>query len=71
LVDGRIEPLTYSAEQVMRRLKEDDIKFLDLQFTGLFGRFHHTTIDSKMFRANVKHFHETPAVLQKKQKGIL
>jgi glutamine synthetase len=50
LVDGRIEPLTFSAEQVMRRLKEDNIKFLDLQFTGLFGRFHHTTIDSKMFR---------------------
>ncbi|HEY3094601.1 MAG TPA: glutamine synthetase, partial [Nitrososphaera sp.] len=34
----------------MRRLKDDEIKFLDLQFTGLFGRFHHTTIDSKMFR---------------------
>ncbi len=34
----------------MKRLKDDGIKFLDLQFTGLFGRFHHTTIDSKMFR---------------------
>ena len=34
----------------MRRLKEDNIKFLDLQFTGLFGRFHHTTMDAKMFR---------------------
>src|SRR5215207_2019213 len=49
-IDGRIEPLTFSEEQVMRRLKEDNIKFLDLQFTWLFGRFHHTTIDSKMFR---------------------
>lgn len=34
----------------MKRLKDDGIKFLDLQFTGLFGRFHHTTIDSRMFR---------------------
>ncbi|MGI0020773.1 MAG: glutamine synthetase beta-grasp domain-containing protein, partial [Nitrososphaera sp.] len=35
----------------MKRLKEDNIKFLDLQFTGLFGRFHHTTMDAKMFKA--------------------
>src|SRR5690606_7766241 len=50
LIDGKIESLTFTAEQVMRRLKEDRIKFIDLQFTGLFGRFHHTTMDSKMFR---------------------
>src|SRR5439155_25560372 len=50
LIDGKIEPLTFTADQVMRRLKDDKIKFLDLQFTGLFGRFHHTTIDSRMFR---------------------
>ncbi len=34
----------------MKRLKEDKIKFIDLQFTGLFGRFHHTTMDAKMFK---------------------
>ena len=50
LIDGKIESLTFTSEEVMQRLKEDGIKFLDLQFTGLFGRFHHTTMDSKMFR---------------------
>jgi glutamine synthetase len=50
LIDGKIESLTFTAEEVMQRLKEDGIKFLDLQFTGLIGRFHHTTMDSKMFR---------------------
>ncbi|MGI0025273.1 MAG: glutamine synthetase beta-grasp domain-containing protein, partial [Nitrososphaera sp.] len=50
LVDGRIEPQTFSADAVIKKLKGDNIKFLDLQFTSLFGRFHHTTIDSKMFR---------------------
>src|ERR1041385_5050336 len=34
----------------MQRLERDGIKFLDLQFTGLFGRFHHTTIASNTFR---------------------
>ena len=47
---GRIEPLSFSNEEVMQRLERDGIKFLDLQFTGLFGRFHHTTIASNTFR---------------------
>ncbi len=34
----------------MQRLKDDRIKFLDLQFTGLTGRFHHTTMASNMFQ---------------------
>lgn len=50
LIDGKIVPLTFTAEEVMKRLKEDKIKFIDLQFTGLFGRFHHTTMDAKMFK---------------------
>ena len=50
LIDGKIEQLTFTADEVMKRLKEDNIKFLDLQFTGLFGRFHHTTMDAKMFK---------------------
>lgn len=52
LIDGKIEPLTFTADAVMQRLKQDKISFLDLQFTGLFGRFHHTTMDSKMFRVD-------------------
>jgi len=50
VVDGRIESLTYTNQEVLQRLEGDGIKFLDLQFTGLFGRFHHTTIASNMFR---------------------
>ncbi len=34
----------------MQRLKDDRIKFLDLQFTGLTGRFHHTTMAANMFQ---------------------
>ena len=33
----------------MQKLNDDKIKFLDLQFTGLTGRFHHTTIAANMF----------------------
>ena len=33
----------------MQKLKNERIKFLDLQFTGLTGRFHHTTMASNMF----------------------
>ena len=32
----------------MQKLKDDNIKFLDLQFTGLFGRLHHTTMDARI-----------------------
>ena len=50
VIDGKIEPLVFSADDVMQRLKEDKIKFLDLQFTGITGRFHHTTMSANMFR---------------------
>jgi len=49
VIDGKIEPLVFSADDVMQRLKEDKIKFLDLQFTGITGRFHHTTMSANMF----------------------
>jgi len=49
VIDGKIEPLSFTAEEVMQKLKNDKIKFLDLQFTGLTGRFHHTTMASNMF----------------------
>ncbi|HLG36788.1 MAG TPA: glutamine synthetase, partial [Nitrososphaera sp.] len=52
LIDGKIEPLSFTAESVIQKLKQDNIKFLDLQFTSLFGRFHHTTVDAKMFRVD-------------------
>ena len=49
VIDGKIEPLAFNADEVMQKLKRDQIKFLDLQFTGLTGRFHHTTMAANMF----------------------
>jgi glutamine synthetase len=50
VIDGKIESLTFTTDEVMERLKDNKIKFLDLQFTGLMGRFHHTTMPADMFR---------------------
>ncbi|MFY9796092.1 MAG: glutamine synthetase, partial [Candidatus Nitrosopolaris sp.] len=49
VVDDKIEPLSFTTEEIMQKIKNDGIKFLDLQFTGLTGRFHHTTMASSMF----------------------
>jgi glutamine synthetase len=50
IIDDKIEQLRYSVDDVMHKLSEDKIKFLDLQFTGLMGSFHHTTIAANMLR---------------------
>jgi glutamine synthetase len=50
VIDGKIESLNLTAEQAMKKLKDEEIKFLDLQFTGLTGRFHHTTMAANMFK---------------------
>jgi len=50
IFEGNIEPLTFTTEDVMDRIRNDNIKFIDLQFTSLFGRFHHITIPSNMFK---------------------
>jgi len=34
----------------MKKLKDEEIKFLDLQFTGSTSRFHHTTMAANMFK---------------------
>lgn len=49
VIDGKIEPLVFNADEIIQKLKNDQIKFLDLQFTGLTGRFHHTTMAANMF----------------------
>jgi glutamine synthetase len=41
--------LAFTADEVMQKLKNDQIKFIDLQFTDLTGRFHHTTMAANMF----------------------
>ena len=41
--------LRYSADEVFSKIKHDKIKFIDLQFSSLTGRFHHTTISADTF----------------------
>ena len=40
---------SYSSDEVFAKIKQDEIKFVDLQFTSLPGRFHHTTISANTF----------------------
>src|SRR2546425_436431 len=49
VIGGEPVPVSYSADEVFAKIKHDQIKFIDLQFTGLRGRFHHTTISSSLF----------------------
>jgi len=46
---GKALPVTYSPDEVFSRIKHEDIQFIDLQFTGLTGHFHHTTISADTF----------------------
>jgi len=48
---GRPIQITYSPDEVFSKIQHDEIKFIDLQFTGLTGRFHHTTISTDTFTA--------------------
>ena len=50
VIDGKIEPLTFTADEVIQKLKDEKIKFLNLQFTVMNRRFHHATIVANMFR---------------------
>ena len=49
MTDGKAVQLTYSPDEVFSKITHDKIKFIDLQFTGLTGRFHHTTISASTF----------------------
>ena len=39
----------YSPDEVFSRIQHEGIQFIDLQFTGLTGHFHHTTISANTF----------------------
>ena len=41
--------ITYSPDEVFSRIQHEGIQFIDLQFTGLTGHFHHTTISANTF----------------------
>jgi len=46
---GKAIQVSYSPDEVFSKIQHEDIKFIDLQFTGLTGRFHHTTISALTF----------------------
>jgi len=39
---GKAIQVTYSPDEVFSRIQHEGIQFIDLQFTSLTGRFHHT-----------------------------
>ncbi len=41
--------VTYSPDEVFSKIQHEKIQFIDLQFTGLTGHFHHTTISASTF----------------------
>ncbi len=46
---GKAIQTKYSADEVFSKIQHEDIKFIDLQFSSLTGRFHHTTISANTF----------------------
>ena len=49
MIGGKPTQVRYSADEVFAKIKHDQIKFIDLQFSSLTGRFHHTTISADTF----------------------
>ena len=49
VIGGKATQVKYSSDEVFARIKHEEIKFIDLQFTSLPGRFHHTTISADTF----------------------
>lgn len=49
MIGGKPTQIRYSADEVFAKIKHDEIKFIDLQFSSLTGRFHHTTISADTF----------------------
>ena len=49
VIGGKPTHVQYSSDEVFSRIKHEEIKFIDLQFTSLPGRFHHTTISANTF----------------------
>ena len=49
MIGGKATQISYSSDEVFAKIKHDHIKFIDLQFSSLTGRFHHTTISADTF----------------------
>ena len=46
VIGGKATQVEFSSDEVFARIKHENIRFIDLQFTSLPGRFHHTTISA-------------------------
>ncbi len=49
MIDGKAKLVKYSINNIFKKIEQDKIKFIDLQFSSLVGRFHHTTISTDTF----------------------
>ena len=47
LPDGKVEPLKLTPKDVLKKVKEAGVKFIDLQFTDGPGRMQHVTITAE------------------------
>ena len=47
-IEGKPKQIKFSPSEVLEAIDVQGINFLDLQFTGLFGKFHHTTVKASM-----------------------
>ncbi|MEM4577089.1 MAG: type I glutamate--ammonia ligase [Candidatus Nezhaarchaeales archaeon] len=51
--DGSCEQVTRNVQEVLELLSSDNIKFVDLQFTGLTGKFYHVTVPRREINEEV------------------
>ncbi|MFQ5920791.1 MAG: type I glutamate--ammonia ligase [Nitrososphaerales archaeon] len=49
LVEGVLKPVKHSAADVLKAIKGQNLKFIDVQFTGLGGRLHQITMNADLF----------------------
>jgi len=52
VIDGKVSQIKYSSDEVFSKIKHEGIRFVDLEFTSLLGRFHHTTISADTFTSD-------------------
>jgi len=48
LIDGSLQSISYTIDDVISIIKNQDIRYIDLQFTSLNGRFHHVTVNARL-----------------------
>jgi len=52
VIGGKPTRVEYSADDVLAKIKQEEIRFIDLQYTTMPGRFHHTTISANTFTSD-------------------